>query len=453
LDLLAMRLPPSLLLLAALAGCSSGSTATPADAARDVAPDVVGIPVGDGSLPGDAGDVVPGDRPAPYDAGPAPACALAAFTRHVLGASPGVDTLELADLVRLGDGYLVTARQAASRVAPPDGSPARRDTVDVATVTGAGFLRAGWTTLYDSTAAQTDLSLPAAARAGDGAVVLFRESRAVQGAEEFTTRLRGVALGPDGARRGTEVYLPDRGDAFAAPLPDGTVLALAPRLLETSDAGFAVATPNAVRVRADGSVVSAMGVDLTNVIPITAESVLMRAAPWGAAAVFRVFADVHVVHFDASGVVDTRVPIARGVDALRLDDAAALGPAVVLGWDEPVGSAHAIHAAVLDPDGRVLYNGVLERFEAATQPTVAVTATYGGAAVTWVRGAGEAAVLRGAVLQPDGAVRSAPRDLLPVPNADGRILAVAEGRALVFVARDRVGAVRGVTVGGLCLPE
>jgi hypothetical protein len=378
---------------------------------------------------------------------------VAAFTRHVIDAQAGVDTLELAGLVRVAGGYLVVARQATSREAPPDGSPARRDTVDVASVSEQGFLRAGWTALYDSTAAATDLSLPAVAPAMGGAVVLFRESRGVQGAEEFTSRLRGASLGADGARRGVEVYLPDRGDAFAAPLPDGTVLALSPRLLTTSDAGFAVATPNAVRVRADGSVVSPMGVDLTNVIPIAAESVMLRPAPGGAVAVFRVLADVHVVHFDAAGVVDTRVPISRGVDAARLDDAAAVAGAVVVGWDEPSGSAHAIHAAVLDREGGVLYNGVLERFEAPTQPTVAVTATHGGAAVTWIRGAGEAAVLRGAVLQPDGAVRSAPRDLLPVPNADGRLLAIGEGRALTFVARDRVGAARGVTVGGLCLPE
>jgi hypothetical protein len=57
------------------------------------------------------------------------------------------------------------------------------------------------------------------------------------------------------------------------------------------------------------------------------------------------------------------------------------------------------------------------------------------------------------VLQPDGAPRGAPRDLLPVPDADGRLIVVGEGRALAFVARDRVGATHGITVGGLCLPE
>jgi hypothetical protein len=249
------------------------------------------------------------------------------------------------------------------------------------------------------------------------------------------------------------VYLPDRGDAFAAPLPDGSVLALSPRLFTTGDAGIAVATPNALHVRADGTVLSAMGVDLTNVIPISAESVLMRPSPTGAVVVFRVLTDVQVVHFDARGVVDTRVRISRGVDATRLDDAAVVNGGVVVGWDEPRGNAHTIHAAVLDSDGRIVSNTVLERFDATSQPTVAVSATYGGAAVTWVRGVAEAAVLRGVVLQPDGAMRGAPRDLLPVPNADGRLLAMGSGRALTFAARDRVGTNRGITVGGLCLPE
>jgi len=442
-----MRLPPCVALLAVAVGCGA-SPAAP-DASRDVAPDIQGIPV-DGAR-GDAGP--PADGGAPYDAGPAPKCAVAAFTRHVLDASPGVDTLEPAGLARVPGGYLVVARQGASRVAPPDGSLVRRDTIDVAAVSALGFLRGPWSTVYDSTAAATDLSLPAVAPVADGAMVFFRESRAAQGAEEFTSRLRGASLGAAGAARGVDVYLPNRGDAFAAPLPDGTVLALSPRLFTVGDAAVAVATPNAVRVRADGTVVSPMGVDLTNVIPIAAESVLMRPSPTGAVVVFRVLTDVQVVHFDAAGVVDTRVRISRGVDATRLDDAAVVAGGVVVGWDEPSGDAHAIHAAVLDPDGRVVVNTVLERFDGTSQPTVAVTATYGGVAVTWLRGAGEAAVLRGVVLQPDGAPRGAPRDLLPVPYADGRLHAVGEGRSLTFIARDRVGAARGITVGGLCLPE
>lgn len=439
-----MRLSPCLALLALVAGCEDAPAAP--DASRDAAPDVQGIPVD-----GDAG--APRDVGAPYDAGPPPACAVSAFTRHVLDASPGVDTLEPAGLARVPGGYLVVARQGASRVAPPDGSILRRDTVNVALVSDLGFLRAGWSPVYDSTAAATDLSLPAVAQLSDGAMVLFRESRGAQGAEDYTSRLRGASLGPVGAARGREVYLPDRGDAFAAPLPDGTVLALSPRLFTVGDAAVAVATPNALRVRADGAVVSAMGVDLTNVIPISAESVLMRPSPTGAVVVFRALTDVQVVHFDAAGVVDTRVRISRGVDATRLDDAAVVAGAVVVGWDEPSGAAHAIHAAVLDDDGRVVSSAVLERFDAAAQPTVAVTATFGGAAVTWLRGDGEAAVLRGVVLRPDGAPRGAPRDLLPVPYADGRLQAVGEGRSLAFLARDRVGATRGITVGGLCLPE
>lgn len=442
-----------LTLLALLAGCGGAPSAS-TDAGRTAADADVAVADGGRADGGDGGDDgAAGDRPAAFDAGPSPGCDLAAFTRHVLDASPGVDTLEPAALVRVAGGFLLVARQASARLGLPDAAAARRDTIDVAALTAGGALAAGWSTLYESAAAQSDLSLPAAAAAGDGAVVLFRESGQGAGGEGFTTRLRGVAVGPRGARRGAEVVLPDRGDPFAAALPDGTVLVLAPRVVATSDAGFAVATPNAIRVRGDGTVVSAAGVDLTNVIPITAESVLLRGRPDGATAVFRAFADVHAVAFDRAGVVDTRVPIGRGVDAPRLDDAAALAGAAVVGWDAPVGDAHAIHAAVIDGDGRVLANEVLERFDAATQPTVAVVPTHGGAAVLWIRGGGDAAVLRGAVVQPDGAVRRAARDLLPVPGADGRLLAAGEGRAVFFAARDRSGGTRGVTAGGLCLPE
>ena len=62
-------------------------------------------------------------------------------------------------------------------------------------------------------------------------------------------------------------------------------------------------------------------------------------------------------------------------------------------------------------------------------------------------------VLRGAVMQPNGVLRAAPRDLPPVPGADGRLFAVGEGRSLTFVARDRSATGYGVTFGRLCLPD
>ncbi len=433
----------SLALLAGLAACTDASPpATVSDARPDVSDAAVDMP--------DA----PEDRARPpYDAGPAPPCTVAAFTRHVADQSPGVNVLEAGGLVAVGDGYVLAVRQGASRVAMPDAGPARRDTVDVMAVSSAGFAMGPLATVFDSAPAGTNLSPPSVVRAGGDALVLFRESRAADAPGGYVTRLRGALVDARGARRDPSVTLEDRGEPFAATLPDGTALVLSPRVVSRDDAGLVVASPNVVRIGANGVVASPQGVDLGSIVPIDADSVLMLPAPDGAALAFRRVTDLRVVRFDSAGVADTRVRVTRDLDALRLDDGAALPEGVVVAWDEPAGMMHAIHVAVTDPDGALVTHQTVERFEAPGTPLVDVARAYGGAAVVWIRGDGDGAVLRGVVMQPDGVMRAPPRDLLPVPGADGRLYTVGDGRALTFIARDRGAQGYGVTFGRLCLPE
>ncbi len=433
-------------LVACLAACSADPPAATADAAvsndiadapRDVAPDV------------------PIDRaPPPYDAGTSPACAVAAFTRHIVDQSPGVNVIETGGLVAVGDGFVFALRQGASRLIAPDGGPARRDTVDVMAVSAVGLPQSALTTVYDSAAAGTDLSPPTLVRAGGNALVLFRESSGFGApGTAYVTRVRGTLLDAAGARTGPAIVLEDRGDPFAATLPDGTAFVLSPRVVSRSDAGLVAASPNVVRILASGAVANPLGVDIASIVPIEADSVLMLPAPDGAALMFRRATELRVVRFDGTGLIDTRVRVTRDLDAVRLDDGAVLPEGVVAAWDEPAGSTHAIHVAVTDPEGVLLTHQIVERYEGTGSPVVSVSRTHGGAAVMWVRGSGDAALLRAMVMQPNGVMRSPPRDLLPVPGADGRLYAVSDGRALTFVARDRGAMGYGVTFGRLCLPE
>ncbi len=184
-------------LVACLAACSGDPPAAAtdaavvhdiADAAADVAPDL------------------PVDRaPPPYDAGPTPACAVAAFTRHLVDQSPGVNVLEAGGLVAVGDGFVFALRQGASRLLTPDGGPARRDTVDVMAVSPVGLPRGALTTVYDSATAGTDLSPPTLVRAGNNALVLFRESSGFGApGTVYVTRVRGALLDAAGARTGPQ---------------------------------------------------------------------------------------------------------------------------------------------------------------------------------------------------------------------------------------------------------
>ncbi len=437
--------------LLATAACSTPSTPAPADVPTifvgDLGPDGASDASADTTAPTDTA------RP-PYDAGPAPACALAAFTRHVMDQSAGVNVIEAGGLVETASGFVFAVRQGASRLSMPDGSPPRRDTVDTMAVSPLGFATSPLTTLYDSTAAGSDLSPPTLVRAGASPLALWRENVGVQGmTASFSTRVRGAVLTANATTTGAPIVIEDRGDPFAAALPGGDVLMVSPRIVSRDDAGLIAVAPNVVRVSASGMVQSARGVDLTSLVPVNADSVMMLPAPDGAALVFRVATELRVLRFDREGVVDTRVRVTRNLDATRLDDGAIFDEGVVLAWDEPSGQNHSIHVAVVDPDGALVNDTVVERYTAPGSPVVNVAKVWGGASVVWVRGSGDSAVLRGLVVQPDGIPRTPPRDLLPVPGADGRLYTAGNGRALTFIARDRTAAGFGVTFGRTCLPE
>jgi hypothetical protein len=441
------------LFLAWVNACDDGSPSTDAavDQGFDVTRDVSQPP------PVDARDAPsPPPPPPPFDAGQVPGCNVAAFTRHILDQSDGVEAIELGGLVATTGGLLVGVRQGAPRLAPGDASTMRRDTIDVTFVSSQGFAPDGLITLYDSAPMGTDLSPPSMVRTSDGALVLFRASRSIQTQPDYTTALLVARVDAQGRRVGDSTSLAGRGDPFATALPDGTAFVLAPRVVRQSDAGFVVAAPNVLRVRPNGSVIDVGGVDLTGLIPVTADSVLMRSTREGAAALFRIATDLQMVRFDAMGVVDPRGYYSRDVFAPRLDDGVALVDGNIVAWDDDRGLTHTIRVAVTAPDGTLRGVTTLDSFGDPASPVVSVTASYGGAAVTWIRGNGNTAMLRGTVMQPNGVMRAPVRDLLPVPGADGRLLTVGEGRELSFVARDRGlrgPASTGITVGRLCLPE
>ncbi len=432
-----------------LAACSGTPSATNADASTiyidtpsDLSPD---------AAPDASVDVAP-DLP-PYDAGAAPGCTIAAFTRHVLDQSPGVNLLELGGLVRLGDSFTLAVRQAAARTTT-DAGAARLDTIDVMSVSDLGFPTVGRWTAYDSSAERSDLGTPTLVRSGDLALLLFRESVGLQGgASVFSTRVRSSLLTGAASVQSARTALEDRAAPFAASLPDGSTLMLSSRVVARDDAGVIAAVPNVVHILANGSPATTMGVDIQSVVPIEADSVVMLPAPDGAVLAFHRGTDLRAVRFDRTGLIDTRVRVTRDVDAVRIDDGAAFDEGNVLAWDDAQGERHAIHVAVTDTEGALLTHRVIERYEAPGSPLVSVTRAYGGAAILWIRSSGDAAVLRGAVMQPNGVLRAAPRDLLPVPGADGRLFAVGEGRSLTFVARDRSATGYGVTFGRLCLPD
>ena len=412
---------------------------TPSDLSSDVARD--------GSV-----DVAP-DLP-PYDAGAAPSCNVAAFTRHVLDQASGVNLLELGGLVRLGDSFTLAVRQAAPRTTSPDAGTPRRDTIDVMSVSDLGFPTVDRWTAYDSAASQSDLGTPTLVRSGDLALLLFRESVGLQGAGSvFSTRVRTSLLTGAASVQSARASLEDRADPFAATLPDGSTLVLSSRIVARDDAGVIAAAPNTVHILANGMPATTMGVDIQSVVPIEADSVLMLPAPDGAVLAFRRGTELRAVRFDRTGLIDTRVRVTRDVDAVRIDDGAAFDEGNVLAWDDAQGERHAIHVAVTDTEGALLTHQVIERYEAPGSPVVNVSRAYGGAAILWIRSSGDSAVLRGAVMQPNGVLRAPPRDLLPVPGADGRLFAVGEGRSLSFVARDRTASGYGVTFGRLCLPD
>ena len=451
----------------ATAACDDGPTAPPAvtvDAGTDLgpAPD-------DGAVT----DARPGDVPAvdvppePYDAGPAPACDRSPTWSRVGERDPLVQTLEPGGVVAYRGGFVVAVRQSAPRTpvvdagapdageldAGADAGPRRRDTIDLLTLDANGEVQRPLATVYASAPSASDLSTPTLARLGDGAVVLFRESRGLPGAEGFTTRVQSVLVDNAGVAGNAAPLIDEQSDPFVTNLPDGTPFGVSTRLVRRLDGGVIVAAPNSFRVAPGGTLVSPGLIDLTRYLPLSATSVLLRPRPEGAALVFKVGADLQTVRFDAQGVVDPRSPrVTPNVNPPRLDDAAVVNDAVIAAWAEGFDLTRSVvRVLVAGASGAVIARADLERVE-GDPPWVGVAPIWGGAAVLWVRGSGEGAVLRGVRVQPDGVVAGSPVDLVPVPGAQGRLALVSEGRQIVFTARaDREGTA-GVGFGRVCFP-
>ncbi|MEZ4408933.1 MAG: hypothetical protein R3A52_21050 [Polyangiales bacterium] len=448
------------------AGCDDGPTAPPvvtADAGDDVAP-VTDAPSADLGRDAPAVDV----PPEPYDAGPAPACDRSPTWSRVGDRDPLVQTLEPGGIVPYRGGFVIAVRQSVPRTPVIDGGVSadagdldasadaglrRRDTVDLLTLDANGAVQRPLATVYASAASGTDLSTPTLARLGDGAVVLFRESRGLPGGEGFTTRIQSVLVDNAGAPGNAAPLIEDQSDPFLTNLPDGTPFGVATRLVRRLDGGVIVAAPNSFRVAPGGTLVSPGLIDLTRYLPLSATSVLLRARPEGAALVFKVGADLQTVRFDAQGVVDPRSPrVTANVNPPRIDDAALVNDAVIAAWAEPFDLTNSVvRVLVAGPSGAVVARVDLERVE-GDPPWVGVAPIWGGAAVMWVRGAGEGAVLRGVRVQPDGVVAGSAVDLVPVPGANGRLALVSEGRQIIFTARADQGGTAGVGFGRVCFP-
>ncbi|MBL8605105.1 MAG: hypothetical protein JNK72_24460 [Myxococcales bacterium] len=390
---------------------------------------------------------------APYDAGPSPVCGLAPRFGALVPRGAGYTTLEPGSLAPHRLGFLVAWRESAPRLMGGDAGPLRRDAMVFAAVGTDGTVVRGRTEVYESAAANTDVTTPVVLGRADGsAAMLFNETLASPGAREFRTDLRGAAISADAVAGAVRTVAAQHGEPFAAALPDGTPWVLTSRITETLDGGLVIARPTSFRLSAGLERVPEAGVDLTGIVPLEAESVLVSPAPSGAGLVYRLGPDVRLTRFDNTGAIDLRVRTVREVGAPTLEAAAVLGDSAVMAYTDTVNGMVTVNVVVIADKGGLVLRRELERFE-GSQGRVAVTHAHGGAAVVWTRGSGDNAVLRGVVVQPDGVLRGAPRELLRVPGAEGRIVARAEGRALRFAVRTRASDGVALGFGQLCLAE
>jgi hypothetical protein len=444
-----MRLTSLAVVVSLVLGCER-SPAAPSDAAapadRALAPDA---PAADAPAgPVDTGLVAV----APYDAGEAPSCTREAVFRRVATRAEGVRDISVGGLVPYRGGFVVAVHESAPRLTL-DAGTARRDTIGVLAVDHDAQVQRPLELVYASAATQTDLTVPALIPLGEGALVTFGESRGTVGAAGSVLRLRGAVLDSGAAPGVPAALLEDHGEGAATTLPDGRALLLTSRVRSVSDGGVIVVSPSTYRVDVQGRVNP--GQDITASVRLDSESLLLRAAPDGAVLFSRIGNDLQQLAFDRDGSVDLRgVRRTANFGARRLDDAAVLGDVSVLAWGDTVDGMSVVRAAVVNRDGGVIAQRELDRFM-GPEPIVAVAAAFGGAAVVWLRGAGDTITLRATTMQPDGLLRNAARDLVRAPRAGGRLhLVVGEGaRVATFAAQDAdANGVQGVSLGRSCLP-
>lgn len=414
----------------------------PSDAGADAGP------FGDAraDLP-DAPDVGVDAPPVPFDPGPPPACEGEGFVRPIATATAGYSDGEVAGLVPYRGGFLALWREAAVRgVGGPDGGAPGRDQITLLTVDPGGAAQREPAVVRSTAGTRSDLSTPTLTRAGDGAMVLFRESVGAPGDADFTTRVLSAPVDASGAPVGVMPLLPGYSDPIATGLASGVTLALSSRVVEVQDGGAVVASPAAFRVRPGGELAAA-ATDVTAFIPPSAESVVLRPDGDAAAAIYKRGSDVYVVRFDPGGLIDSAGPrVTRNLLLPSIDDGAALAEGVIVAWSEELNGQALVSAAVLGRDGALRARQVVERFVGEPPPVTLVT-SYGGATALWLRDG----VLRGATVRPDGVVGAAfegPR----VTGGAGRVVAVGAGRRLTAVVQTGPRGRRGVAFTRFCIP-
>ncbi len=428
---------------------ATGCDDSPAPSSDAAAPADLGV---EADLPPPPEDVPHDGGPGPYDAGSPPVCGLAPRFAPLAARAPGYTTVEPGAIAPYRMGFVVAWRESAPRIPLGDAAPPQRDAVVVAAVGTDGTTLRSRSAVVESASEGTDLGTPEAVPFGaEGAAVIFGDTLGLPGESRFRTRIRAFPVDRDGAPGDAVLVADDHGSPFAAALPGGVPMVLASRVLETLDGGVVIARPVSFRLSPSLVRDPPLGRDLTGTVPLEAESVQFGAAPDGAALVYRAGDQVRVTRFDRDGVVNPRVAITREVNPPRIEAAAATDEAAVLAWTDTVNGMSTVTAAVVGDDNRLRLRQELDRFVGPTR--VAAAAAHGGVALVWTRGTAEAATLRGVVVQPNGIVRGAPRDLVSVPGAEGRVVVQVTGRSLRFALRARGADGVSLGFGQVCLPE
>jgi hypothetical protein len=247
-----------------------------------------------------------------------------------------------------------------------------------------------------------------------------------------------------------------------AEVTSGDLLGAAVRIDGVTDAGATV-VPVGMFLAPDGGSLQPGDLTLTGVVPPDLQSAVMRATDDGGAVLFgrtlnppqfgfvRFYAAGNVDPYGFHPVFGAAVPTVPGPTAFALD-AATVSDAIVAVWSRQVGGRAEVHVVVAGPSGRLRLDQEVESFAGEGATEASAVPAYGGVALLWKRGVDAAARVRVAVVAPEGTVRVPPTDLVAAPDIDGRVVALADGRTVSFVARDGQNRAWGYTFGRACIP-
>jgi hypothetical protein len=440
------RALPFAFALAPLAGCPGGSQqpgdAAPDAAATDTAPDIH-----------DASADVP-----PFDAGPRPECTATAQARHILDRPGGDRIADPSALVRVDGGFLAGLRRVD--YAAPDGGvtdggrvPTSRDSIELLALGPDGTPRSGPNMFFDGAPDGTVTDLPLLFATPTGAYVVFQESRGTTRDPDFLLRLRASAVDALGQGALPAELRPRYVRPTMTTLANGDLLGVAAEFGAIGDGGVVGVTPMSMLLAPDGTNLRPRDVSILSSVPLDAADAVMRATEEGAVMVMRTHGRMGLLPFRAEGIpLPAGILEVRGATVPVLDDAAVAGDGVVGVWSRTQRETTEVHVVVASQRGELRLDHELERFEGEGSTSVTAVPAYGGVAVFWRRGLDANARVRFAVVQPDGVVRTPPRDLVAAPGLSGRVLALVDGRRVEFLARDgQTAANWGYTFGTACL--